>query len=1621
MKQIRMNSITRLIALGKQPRSFLVLASLWMAFSPWQARASFTNAGFESNSFSSWTVNSWTFASPLSPYPPTSIQGLGLTSASSNGFTNIVSAGTDANTNNNLQYPLYGTHAAVVNFGGTTHTASSIYQTATMASSDIDQSDSKIHIRFAIAPVLENPAHPANEQPFFAVEVKDITKGSTLYFQYNYAGQAGVPWLTGQGSFQYTNWQAIDIAPGAGQLDVGDSVSIQIVASRCEPGGHYGYVYVDAGDTGTFFPGLQVAASASSANAYRGTNFSYTYNYSNTSNAAINSVQVAATLPTGTTFVSTTGSSCTQPAVGSTGTVTCSLGTLAAGASGSFVITVLVANSATSPLSNGTYSISGTGTPSLLGPLVQTPIPDFTLSGPSGGPINTASTNFTIQPNAAYTGTITITPSGGGISTPVVLTYSSSSAAQTFTVTPTSTGPVTLTPSNSGGLINPSNVSYATSPAAPAIGTAIAGPGSAAVSFTPPGVTGGSAITGYTATCNPGALTGTGTSSPITVSGLTGGTAYTCSVTATNAYGTSAASSASNTVTPGSVASSYSLTGPLGGALNVASSSFTVAPNAQYSGTITITPSGGGLSSPIVLTFSNSSVPQTFTITPSALGPITLTPSNSGSLPDPGALIYATPPAAPVIGSVTAGNGSASISFTPPGANGGSAITTYGAICNPGALTGTGLSSPVTVAGLTNGTAYTCSVTAVNSYGTSPASAASNSVTPVAGASSYTFTGPAGGSLNVASSSFTVTPNAAYSGTITIAPAGGGLSAPIILTFSNSADPQTFTVTPTAIGPVSLTASNSGSLSDPPALTYATPSDAPVVGLVTPGNGSATVAFTAPENNGGSVVTAYTVNCSGYTASGTSSPITVSGLPNGSVYTCTVTATNGAGTSAPAALSNAVTPIAPPNSFTLTGPSSGAVGSVSGAFTVTPNSLYTGTITITPSGGGLTAPITLTFNNSADPQTFTVTPTATGPVLLTASNSGLLSNPPAFTYATPSDAPVVGLVTPGNGSATVAFTAPENNGGSVVTAYTVNCSGYTASGTSSPITVSGLTNGSVYTCTVTATNGAGTSAPSAASNAATPIGPPNSFALTGPNGGAIGAVSGAFTVTPFSLYTGTIIVTPIGGGLTAPVTLTFSNSAAPQTFTITPTAVGPVILTASNSGALSNPPAFTYATPSDAPVIGLAAPGNGSVTVSFTAPDNNGGLVVTGYTVDCSGYTASGTSSPITVSGLANGSAYSCTVIATNGAGASAPSAGSNAVTPVAPANSFALTGPGSGTIGSESSPFTVTPNSPYTGTITITPSGGGLSAPITLTFSNSAAAQTFTLTPTAVGPVTLTPSNSGTLSNPTALTFATPSAAPVIGTATAGNGSAIIAFAAPNNNGGSIITGYTVDCDGHTASGTSSPITVSGLANGTAYTCTVTATNGAGASTPSAASNAVTPIPPATNFALNTASSPTQTTTAGGTVTYMLALGPTDGITFPVPAIMSVTGLPPGATATLTPPVAPAGFPLTSVSLKVQLATSSASLDRKQLPNRRVPPVVWSILFVPFLGTLRRRNKSLRWTFCRLLLVGATLAAITGLNGCGSNSNGFFNQSPQTIYPLTVTATAGAVSHSVTVTLIVN
>ncbi|MGE4090460.1 MAG: BACON domain-containing carbohydrate-binding protein [Candidatus Binatia bacterium] len=83
---------------------------------------------------------------------------------------------------------------------------------------------------------------------------------------------------------------------------------------------------------------------------------------------------------------------------------------------------------------------------------------------------------------------------------------------------------------------------------------------------------------------------------------------------------------------------------------------------------------------------------------------------------------------------------------------------------------------------------------------------------------------------------------------------------------------------------------------------------------------------------------------------------------------------------------------------------------------------------------------------------------------------------------------------------------------------------------------------------------------------------------------------------------------------------------------------------------------------------------------------------------------------------------------------------------------------------------------------------------------------------------------------------------APTIGAATAGDGQISVAFTPPASDGGSAITQYTATCGSESASGASSPIVVTGLANGTAYTCTVTATNAVGTGPASAPSNSVTP-----------------------------------------------------------------------------------------------------------------------------------------------------------------------------------
>jgi hypothetical protein len=100
----------------------------------------------------------------------------------------------------------------------------------------------------------------------------------------------------------------------------------------------------------------------------------------------------------------------------------------------------------------------------------------------------------------------------------------------------------------------------------------------------------------------------------------------------------------------------------------------------------------------------------------------------------------------------------------------------------------------------------------------------------------------------------------------------------------------------------------------------------------------------------------------------------------------------------------------------------------------------------------------------------------------------ILEDPEVYIAITKPDAPTgVSATSGGDASTTVSWTAPSD-GGSAITGYTATSNaGQTCSSATTSCSVTGLTNGTPYTFTVTATNSIGTSDPSSASSAITPV------------------------------------------------------------------------------------------------------------------------------------------------------------------------------------------------------------------------------------------------------------------------------------------------------------------------------------------------------------------------------------------------------------------------------------------------------------------------------------------------------------------------------------------------------
>lgn len=637
-------------------------------------------------------------------------------------------------------------------------------------------------------------------------------------------------------------------------------------------------------------------------------------------------------------------------------------------------------------------------------------------------------------------------------------------------------------PSYSSGSTH--TVAVPTAPGAPAIGTATAGDTQATVTFTAPGSSGGSAITSYTATANPGGATGScagPTACVITVGSLTNGTAYTFSVTATNAIGTGSASGASNPVTPKAnqiitfaQPSSYNfgatptLTASSAFAIGGAATGFAIDFTSSTTGVCTIT-SGGAL------TFVSAG---TCTIDADQAGNSS---TNAASTVTRSFTVNAIVPAAPTIGTATAGDQQATVTFTAPASTGGAAISPngYTVTANPGGITEVGSSSPITVTGLTNGVSYTFTVTATNSAGTGVASSASNSVIPAA-PQTITFANP--GAQNFGS-----TPD--------LRVINGGVSATsgLDVTFTSSTT-GVCTVTSQGVltfvtaGSCTINADQAGDSSYLAATQVsrtftvnAVVPGAPTSVVSTAGDNQTSVAFVAPAYTGGTTITGYTVTVSPADVApvnGAGSPIVVSGLTNGQSYTFTVTADNSAGTGPASSASNPATPAAT-QTITFNNPGAQNFGTTptltatsDSGLTPTFSSSTTNVCTIT-SGGALTFLTAGTCTINADQG-------GNGSYLAAAQVTR------SFTVnAVVPGAPVIGTaVAQGIDTAEINFTAPASNGGSAISSYTVTASpgGLTKTGSGSPITFNGLSPATSYTFTVTATNAVGIGSPSAVSN-----------------------------------------------------------------------------------------------------------------------------------------------------------------------------------------------------------------------------------------------------------------------------------------------------------------------------------------------------------------------------------------------------------------------------------------------------------------------------------------------------------------------------------------------------------
>ena len=794
--------------------------------------------------------------------------------------------------------------------------------------------------------------------------------------------------------------------------------------------------------------------------------------------------------------------------------------------------------------------------------------------------------------------------------------------------------------------------------------------------------------------------------------------------------------------------------------------------------------------------------------------------------------LTAVAPSAPTGVSAVGATTSARVTWTAPDSDGDSALTGY--TITP--FVGTTAQTPVTVGatttastvtGLTNGTIYTFTVKANNDIGSSPASSPSNAVTPQSTIFDYAipatvdagdtdpvevgvkFTSDVSGSVTGVRFYKAATNGGAHTGSLWNT--AGTRLAQVTFTNESASGWQTATFAT----PVAITA----------ATTY-------IVSYFAPqGRYSASAFGSSTVDNGPLHTVSNNVSSNGVYAYGVASAFPNKSYNAGNYWVDVLfavpvpgTPTNvsavEAGKSSATVSWTAPTTGGTPDRYVVTA-YAGSVAQVTKTVTGTP--LPT-TTTVT----GLTTGTTYTFKVAAR------NINGSGPESA-ASNSvtPLTDLPPA--------APTNVTAAPATSSALIAWTAPGSDGGTPVTSYTITpyigTTAQTSTAVSAPATsatVKGLTNGATYTFKVKATNSVGDSAQSAATSAVTPGFTLFEFATP--------AISDAGDTS--SINVGVRFTADSGGQIRG---LRFYKDALN-----TGTHVGSLWNSAGSllaqatfaSESASGWQSVTFATPVD------VAAGT-TYVASYLAPAGR-------YSVTGGQFASSGVDNPPLRAPSSSNGVYAY------GAATAFPTSSFNATNywvdvlftpppaPNAPTNVTATAGAQSATV-NWTAPSTGSPTS-----YTIQPRVGGSPSgtPKTITGTPPAtsttvtgltAGTTYTFTVTAANANGSSPASAP--SNSVTPTAASTPTAPTVVAAQEDSKAAIVRWTAPSSDGGNPISSYTVTPyigaqaqPTTTADGSDTSVAVTGLTNATSYTFRIEATNSAGTSPASAASNAVIP-----------------------------------------------------------------------------------------------------------------------------------------------------------------------------------